>query len=223
MLLSWRFSTADTLAYGRYLWPLVVVPVLLSVIIRVREARPHAARSSVIVALLAFCFVISGLRLSYVGWQLVSTLDRDRAVEEARLAERYRRLQELVPVNERLLVATDDPYLIDYRRNSTWNIDLPGAASPPPGMPFFQGPKAVREYLLAKGVRYVLFADGMQRNPCVFDRPRFTSPRMQSESVLTQLLGRYILDFLNNMDGLAADTSVLERIGHYTLIRLDRR
>jgi hypothetical protein len=70
-------------------------------------------------------------------------------------------------------------------------------------------------------VHYVLFADGMQRNPCVFDRPRITSPRMRTEHPLTQLQGRNVLDFLDNMDGLAAATPILGRDGHYTVIRLD--
>jgi hypothetical protein len=152
---------------------------------------------------------------------MAATLDGNAAMEEARLADRYRHLQGLVPVNETLLVATDNPYLIDYRRNRTWNVDMPGEASPLPGMPLYQGPEAVRAYLLAKGVHYVLFADGMQRNPCVFDRPRYTNPRIRTETALTQFQGRNILDFLNNMDGLAAATPILGREGHYTVIRLD--
>jgi hypothetical protein len=111
--------------------------------------------------------------------------------------------------------------LIDYRRNRTWNIDLPGEASPLPGMPFYQGPEAVRDYLLANGVHYVLFTDGLQRNPCVFNRPRYTNPRMRTEDALTQLQGRNILDFMDNMLGLAAASAVVGRDGHFTMIRLD--
>jgi hypothetical protein len=220
-LLSWRFSNSDVWAFERYLWPMVVVPVLLALIIVVRTARPQDAGSRARVALLASCFGVVAIRLGYVGWQIATTADGHAAMEEARLAERYRQLQDLVPVNETLLVATDNPYLIDYRRNRTWNIDLPGEASPLPGMPFYQGPEAVRSYLLAKGVHYVLFADGMQRNPCVFNRPRFTNPRMRTEAALTQLQGHNVLDFMDNMDGLAAATAVLGRQDHYTVLQLD--
>ena len=221
LLLSWRFSNADVWAFGRYLWPMVVVPILLASIVLLREAPPQHAGPRIRIALLGGCFVVAAIRLGYVGWQMATTLDGDAALEEARLAETYRQLQDLVPVNETLLVATDNPYLIDYRRNRTWNVDMPGEASPLPGMPFYQGPEAVRAYLLAKGVHYVLFADGMQRNPCVFNRPRYTNPRMRTEDTLTQLQGRNILDFLDNMDGLAAATAILGREGHYTMIQLN--
>jgi hypothetical protein len=219
-LLSWRFSNSDVWAFGRYLWPMVVVPVLLASIILLRAARLQDSGLRARVALLSGCFVIVAIRLGYIGWQMATTLDGNAAIAEARLAERYRQLQDLVPVNETLLVATDNPYLIDYRRNRTWNIDLPGEASPLPGMPFYQGPAALRAYLLANGVHYVLFADGMQRNPCVFNRPRYTGPRMRTEDALTQLQGRNILDFMDNMDGLAVAPAILGRDGHYTMIRL---
>ena len=78
------------------------------------------------------------------------------------MASLHRKMQNLIPAGETLLVATDHPYLVDYRRNKTWSIDVPGTASPAPGMPFFRGAEAVEAYLLANGVHYVLFADGQQ-------------------------------------------------------------
>jgi hypothetical protein len=221
LLLSWRFSNADSWAFGRYMWPMIVVPVFLSLIVVVRAAQLQDAGSRVRGAVLASCFAIAAARLGYVGWQMAATLDGNASADEAQLAERYRKLQDLVPVNDTLLVATDNPYLIDYRRNRTWNVDLPGAASPSPGMPFFHGAEAVRDYLLANGVHYVLFADGMQQHPCLFDRPRDSSPQMQTSAAIWQLQARYVLDFLNNLAGLAANDAILGRDGHYTLMRLE--
>jgi hypothetical protein len=221
MLMSWRFPSADSWNLGRYMWPMVAVPVLLSLIIVIRGARLTNAGPRVLVALLLGCFAVSGLRLGLDTMQLARALDPNATVEETRLAELHRQLQDLVPVNERLLVATDNPYLVDYRRNRTWNIDLPGAASLPPGLPFFHGPQAVQDYLLAQGVHYVLFADGMQAHPCLVVLPRDSGPRMKSSSALWQLQGRYILDFLDNMNQLAARDTVLARKGHYVVMHLD--
>jgi hypothetical protein len=135
----------------------------------------------------------------------------------------YHDLQDLVPVGEQVLVATDRPYLVDYARNKTSNLDTPGFASPAPGMPFFRGPDPVRDYLLARGIHYVLYVDGLQANPCLYDRVRYLSPGMNLTPFLWQLQARYILDFLDNMDRLAARETVLAQQDHHILLRLDNR
>ncbi len=40
---------------------------------------------------------------------------------------------------------------------SSFIIDLPGYASPPPGMPLFKGSEALSEYLVAQSIRYVAY------------------------------------------------------------------
>lgn len=223
LLFSWRFPTAEPWDLARYVWPMAVVPVFLSASIAARAARLETAGRPVLIALVAGGLLISVLKLNQDSRQLVRALDPDESAAETRLAEMYRKLQDLVPAGETLLVATDNPYLVDYRRNRTWNLDLPGAASPPPGMPFFRGPEVMRDYLLAKGVHYVLFADGMQANPCLYDRPRYSSREMLLAPALWQQQSHYVLDFMNNMDRLAAQYSVLGRMDDTILLRLDER
>lgn len=220
LLFSWRFPTADVYSFARYLWPMVLVPVCLSLIGAVRGVVPRPTGSLGIVVLLAAAVVISAVRVGFDVRQFAIQIDSAEPEHEARLAALYRRMQDLVPPGETLLVATDNPYLIDYSRNRTVNLDLPGAASPAPGMPFFRGAEAMRRYLLAKGVHYLLFADGWQREPCVFDRGRYTSPTLRQEDPLVQLQARYILDFLDNMASLSAGEATLARRGHYTLLNL---
>ena len=68
---------------------------------------------------------------------------------------RHRNAQESVPVGESIF--SNDLYtlLYDYKRNRIFKAN--GGASPPPGMPYFQGPEAVASYLLNQGIRYVAY------------------------------------------------------------------
>jgi hypothetical protein len=66
-------------------------------------------------------------------------------------------MQAAVPPGALLLVRLHRPYLLDYRRNPIWVLDLPGSASPPPGLPFREGGESLARYLGAQGVRYVAF------------------------------------------------------------------
>lgn len=67
------------------------------------------------------------------------------------------RAQALTQPGSAIALLNDQPALLSYERNTIYNLDLPGAISLPPGMPFFRGPGPVRDYFRQVGVRYVLF------------------------------------------------------------------
>jgi len=50
----------------------------------------------------------------------------------------------------------DAPYLLDYKRNQIFNIDVIGAASPAPGIPLFDGPEKLKSYLEELGINYII-------------------------------------------------------------------
>ncbi|MDJ0786839.1 MAG: hypothetical protein QNK05_08510 [Myxococcota bacterium] len=69
----------------------------------------------------------------------VAALDRSlersgRAMGDPERARRHARLQQAAPAGARLLVMVDHPYLFDLARNDVVSLDLPGGASPPPGL-----------------------------------------------------------------------------------------
>jgi hypothetical protein len=72
----------------------------------------------------------------------------------------YAALQRSVPEHAKLLVALDQPFRLDFKRNRILSWDEPGAVSPPPHLPLGQGPNALAGYLLGQGVRYVAYCDG---------------------------------------------------------------
>jgi hypothetical protein len=69
----------------------------------------------------------------------------------------YQRVQETIPAGERIAVMVDDPYYLDFARNEIFNLDVPGASSLPPGLPYFEGAEPLAAYFLSNSIRYVVF------------------------------------------------------------------
>jgi hypothetical protein len=79
-------------------------------------------------------------------WRLVTRLPND-----ARAAAAYAQLQRSAPAGAKLLAMLEQPYLLDLRRNAVASLDLPGGASPPPGLHTLGSPQQVVEYFRALG------------------------------------------------------------------------
>ena len=77
-------------------------------------------------------------------------LDRYRAFEPE-----YHALNRLVPAGSALLAAVDLPSLLDMTRFRVATLDFAGAVSPPPHMPFLDGPGPTVAYLRQLGYRYI--------------------------------------------------------------------
>lgn len=67
-------------------------------------------------------------------------------------------LQAAIPPGEPLLARLSKPFLLDFTSNPIYTIDWPCAASPPPGLPCFSGPKLLAEYLCSRSIRYIAFS-----------------------------------------------------------------
>ena len=63
------------------------------------------------------------------------------------------------------------PTLLDFKR-PILILDIPGACSPAPGMPFFRGPAALKSYLQAQKIEYVAYSD-FEIPQCLYDRGRW--------------------------------------------------
>jgi hypothetical protein len=85
---------------------------------------------------------------------IVSAAARPSRLDDA--GESYRKLQAAIPEGAPLIVMLDEPFWLDYHRNPINSIDLPGAASPAPGMPL-DDDEALVSYLKGQGYRYLAF------------------------------------------------------------------
>ena len=70
----------------------------------------------------------------------------------------HRSLQRAIPAGDTLLARLEMPFLLDFRRNTIFIVDWPGAASPPPGMPLSGGSEELAGYLLSQSIRYVAYS-----------------------------------------------------------------
>jgi len=128
----------------------------------------------------------------------------------------YEELQSKVPVGEKIFAIVDAPYLLNYQRNPISNIDNIAGASPSPGMPFHKGSEAIKKYLKNLGYNYILVVD--------FDEAVFLYNRKVMEyhprSEFREFSKKYIVDFFDNMDAIAAHSTIAEN-KNCRLIRLN--
>jgi len=68
----------------------------------------------------------------------------------------YRQLDAMVPHGARLLVAVNQPALLDYGTYSFATLDVPGYTSPPPHLPLFSGAQDQVSYLRRLGFDYIV-------------------------------------------------------------------
>ena len=110
--------------------------------------------------------------------------------------EQYKALQSSVPAGEIILARLDRNFLFDFNRNQVYIIDIPGGASPPPGMPSFVGSEKLAQYLAAKGIKYVAYSYGNEAR-----YPRSSVERMLRPHVnpLLRTEVQHSLDFQDNL------------------------
>ncbi len=105
--------------------------------------------------------------------------------------QEYEKLQQSVPAGEVILTKLDKPFLLDFKRNTVLAVDWV-EASPPPGLPLFEGSEALARYLRGQSIRYVAYSYGAFGN-------YFSESAIQSQPVWfkSQLVQTY--DFQNNV------------------------
>ncbi len=149
--------------------------------------------------------------------RLIDGLDVQVITPQQRAA--YAEMQAAVPKGERMLAIIDQAFALDYARNTVFNIDMPGGASPDPGMPFFKGPRALKEYLIGQSVRYVAFRDFETREYCLYRRDVWEK-YARGISSQWQLHSKYYLDLFDTVTELAKSETVVYRKGGLSVIRL---
>ena len=114
----------------------------------------------------------------------------------------YAAMQAAIPEGETILAILDQPFALDYRRNRVFNIDVPGAASPDPGMPFFEGPGALKAYLKGQSVSYLAFRDFAIKGGCLYRRDLWNY-HARRDNPMWRAQSKFYLDLMDNVDALA--------------------
>lgn len=168
--------------------------------------HPQIAAGIVLVAVAAQVIDTQGQLWKFYGHSMsnIETLWHRRSLDLSHPVEvgLYSRLQNSVPPGARVAVLLDEPHYLNFERNPIWNLDMPGYASLPPGIPFFQGSEKVETYFATIGVRYLAFV-----------RPEYSRYHYRrdywveilvDESELWRAFAPYLIDFLDSLVAIAS-------------------
>jgi hypothetical protein len=127
-------------------------------------------------------------------------------------------LNAAIPVHAKVLAATDYPALLDFSRFTFATLDQAGGTSPPPGMPFFQGPTAAVHYLRHLGYSYIVTASPAQ--PGLY-RFRSWLRNLRRPQFVFKAWTPYFVDWQATVNALEASKRYpVAQFGTNTLIRI---
>ena len=132
--------------------------------------------------------------------------------------DHYDVAQALLPADARLASATEMPFFFRFDRQVIHTLDCLGQVSPAPGMPFFQGPEALVEYLRGLGYTHLAFTPS-RAGSCLYSRDHWEEKRANGTFVW-QKWAPYFLDFMANMERLEATQPVLYKAADLVVIDL---
>lgn len=232
-LILHRFSALAFLDHYRYLYPIIMPPALWFIAAVLKKSAADNPADSAnepirmpiaasIAALLVFMVVNASQGGKELGEQVKGLPDQIKEVKpffDPGLKQAYNDLQALVPPGAKILTMVDASYLLDYKRNPMVSINAVGGSSPPPGLPFEQGPDALASYLKGLGIRYVIAVDF--NNAMLLYTRKLWNENTRPEWFYASIWKPRFNDFMDNIDALAAqDGRLVAKAGNARLIDL---
>jgi hypothetical protein len=234
VILTHSFSTADAGNLARYLFgyfAALAAAVLLTVGTQPFFGR-DAARNRAVLALALGALLLQFPSLREKASQSYQTFVRNIDIQRRRPPQSldtlphevfmYGHIQSFVPAGARMAVMVDEPYHLDFVRNTIFNIDMPGFSSLKPDMPYFEGPEKVAEYFLAHDIRYVVYVRP-EFSHSLYQR-EFWFVRMFNEEEIWRMCAPYFVDFIDSLTSLRESRkNVYEEAGIVVLDLATRR
>lgn len=220
VLLSGAAIHYATATFGtlRYMFPMLIgVSLFLVIWVGSKSIRIGAASLVVLITLsFAVNFASSGASLTNLFGSRIFINGLDPTVEQDRA--NTLKLQSHVPTGEVILARLGRNYLFDFKRNPIWIADYPGAASPNPGLPIFEGPETMRQYLLDQGIRYVAF-----RYSDLFTREVYAGRLLEAPWSWVRVEAENTFAFQENLAYLAKELGTVYDDGQQLLLYLDAK
>jgi hypothetical protein len=189
---------------------------------------PTSVRTTLtwVLALLAVCALSNQSPRSLIdGARTRLSVVRSAIADNTALADRYRdvmpdyrRTEGSLPPAARVVVAVDFPAIFGTRAERLQNLDIIGSNSPPPGMPFFQGPGAKLEFLASLGNTHLVVVDPAS-SACLYRRDSWVRNAQGAAGKVYQQWAPYFLDWLSDTERYAAPGSTgVTRFGALLLV-----
>lgn len=132
----------------------------------------------------------------------------------------HRSLQESIPAGEPVFVMVDTPFMFDFNRNRIYNAEAVGQCSPWGGLPYFQGPEALREYLTKNGIKYVIFVK--PNSAFMYYRKDYweNNPWVKQGFSFIAVYGKYVIDLSDNLTKLAKSSQNSKELATHYILKL---
>lgn len=132
--------------------------------------------------------------------------------------EEYNSLQTQTPAGSKILVMVESSYLLDFTRNKIFNVDMPGAVSPLPGLPVGKGPQALVSYLRGLDICYILRVQPDKAG--MFYRRDFWENVTRPEKFYKTVWAPPMLDLMKSLDWLSRHKKTITQ-GRHEMIQID--
>ena len=128
----------------------------------------------------------------------------------------FERVNQLIPRGAKVLASVEDPALLDFGRFRFATLDIAGAASPPPHMPYFVGAAAKVSYLRHLGYQYILY-QLPEPGDLYGDWQNF----LVSSSYYRRAYASYFVDWVSTVQALESDPAYgTSYVGSLALIKI---
>ena len=229
-----RFGALAYLDLYRYIYP-ILVPVFLWFLAMALKYQGSSATSAgflrkpaiisaaSIIALGLFLwpnFNQAWLELRVQAQSLPAQVAENNSFLDPRLRNSYKTIQDAIPKGDKVITMVDASYWLDYSRNPMYSINAVGGSSPPPGIPFHQGPQALLDYFRQLGFKYMIAVDF--NNAVLLYTRRLWTTNTRPEWFYPQIWRPRFLDMMDNIDDWDRQGKVIARSGNLRLFDLGK-
>jgi hypothetical protein len=226
LLVSWftsyKFGVTVISESYRYTFPMMM-PVAFWLLIQRFSKDEEGGDSTKNYALVAVA-ILWAINLPNAGRELGAIFDSLPAQIASRttvappvLEKAAEDLQKYTPEGSKIFVTIDTPYALNFSRNIIYTADITGASAIGK-WPLRQGPEALKSYLLGLGIDYILASD-FDNALLLYTRKHWLE-HQRPEWFFKEVWGKYMLDYMDNVDALAKTCRVVATSANLRIIDL---
>lgn len=224
--MTWVFTHSDLDNIHRYVAPFLNAAIIATMIAFTRDARaagpaaetntsPFRLGDKIIVVALALLLPVM------MKIDIERFIDRwDRVALSPAKRTLYTEMQNTIPAGAKIMAIFNAPYALNYQRNDISAIDVPGAASPDPGMPFFDGPEAFKKYLQNLSITHLAYGDFDEPGGCLYNR-NLWQYHQGADVDVWKMEARYYLTLIDLLEALGKTEKVMFKKNGFTALQLN--
>jgi len=223
-VMAWVFTHSDVDNIHRYVAPFLNAAIIATMIAFTRDARdanPEEQPSKFRLGDKVFAIALAILLPMMMKIDVERFIDRwDRHALTPAKRSLYTEMQKAVPEGAKIMTVFNAPFALNFARNDISAIDVPGAASPDPGMPFFDGPQTFKKYLQELSITHIAYGDFDEPGGCLYNRKLWQYHR-DGDIPVWRMEARYYLTLIDLLEALSKTEHVVFQKSGFTALRFN--